>query len=66
MLTESNTKLLAKVVDLEFRSRRNTIRIIGLPESSEGPQPSDFSELLAEVFGDGVLDSPLKSDRAHR
>lgn len=67
ILTESNAKLLAKVVDLESRSRRNNIRIIGLPESIEGPRPSIFfSELLAEVFGDGVLESPPECDRAHR
>ncbi len=67
MLTESNAKLLAKVVDLESRSRRNNIRIIGLPESIEGPRPSVFfSELLAEVFGNGVLESPPECDRAHR
>lgn len=67
MLTESNAKLYAKVVDLESRSRRNNIRIIGLPESIEGPRPSVFfSELLAEVFGDGVLESPPECDRAHR
>ncbi|CAM4730842.1 unnamed protein product [Leuciscus chuanchicus] len=41
ILTESNAKLLAKVVDLE-------------------------SQLLAEVFGDGVLESPPECDRAHR
>ncbi|XP_016117702.1 (E3-independent) E2 ubiquitin-conjugating enzyme-like [Sinocyclocheilus grahami] len=67
MLKESNSKLLAKLVNLEFRSRRNNIRIIGLPESIEGPRPSVvFSELLAEVFGDGVLESPPECDRAHR
>lgn len=65
MLTESNVKLLAKVVDLE--SRHNNIRIIGLPESIEGPRPSVFfSELLAEVFRDGVLESPPECDRTHR
>lgn len=66
MLTESNAKLLAKVVDLESRSRRNNIRIIGLPESIEGPRPSVFfSELLSEVFGNGVLESPPECDRGH-
>ncbi|KAI4800797.1 hypothetical protein KUCAC02_007095 [Chaenocephalus aceratus] len=38
-LTDSNVKLLAKVTDLESRSRRNNIRIVGLPESIEGPHP---------------------------
>ncbi len=48
-LTESNTKLKAKTADLEARSRRNNIRIIGVPESLEGPRPTTFfSELLFE------------------
>lgn len=67
MLTESNSKLLTKVIDLESRSRRNNIRIVGLPESIEGPRPTTFfSELLVEVFGNGVLNSPPECDRAHR
>ena len=66
-LAESNTKLQAKLTDLESRSRRNNIRIIGLPESIEGPRPSTFfSELLAEVFGKDVLESAPECDRAHR
>lgn len=67
MLTESNAKLFSKVVDLESRSRRNNIRIIGLPESIEGPRPSIFfSDLLVEVLGNEVLESPPECDRAHR
>ncbi|KAI4822545.1 hypothetical protein KUCAC02_008083 [Chaenocephalus aceratus] len=66
-LTDSNVKLLAKVTDLESRSRRNNIRIVGLPESIEGPHPSTFfPKLLMEVFGEGVLYSPPECDRAHR
>ncbi|KAI2642956.1 LINE-1 type transposase domain-containing protein 1 [Labeo rohita] len=64
---ETVDQIQTTVVDLESRSRRNNIRIIGLPESTEGPRPSVFfSELLAEVFGDGVLESPPECDRAHR
>lgn len=66
-LTESNAKLLAKVSDLESRSRRNNIRVIGIPESVEGPRPTVFfAELLKEVLGEDVLDSPPECDRAHR
>ncbi|KAI4788433.1 hypothetical protein KUCAC02_025853 [Chaenocephalus aceratus] len=66
-LTDSNVKLLAKVTDLKSRSRRNNIRIVGLPESIEGPHPSTFfPKLLMEVFGEGVLDSPPECDRAQR
>ncbi|KAF3847098.1 hypothetical protein F7725_020126 [Dissostichus mawsoni] len=66
-LTDSNAKLLAKVTDLESRSRCNNIRIVGLQESIEGPHPSTFfPKLLMEVHGEGVLDSPPECDRAHR
>jgi len=65
-LMESNARLLAKATDLESRRRRNNIRIVGLPESIEGPHPSTFfSELLVEVLGDGVLSLPLECDKAH-
>ncbi|CAI5657495.1 unnamed protein product [Oreochromis niloticus] len=66
-LAESNTKLKAKTIDLESRSRRNNIRIIGLPESIEGPRPTSFfADFLVEVLGDQILQSPPELDRAHR
>ncbi len=66
-LSDSNAKLLAKVTDLESRSHRNNVRIIGLPESIEGPRPSAFfSQLLFDVLGKDVLSSPPEIDRAHR
>lgn len=66
-LMKSNDKLLAKVSDLESRSRRNNIRVVGIPESVEGPKPTTFfAELLMEVFGEGFLESPPECDRAHR
>lgn len=66
-LRESNTKLAAKVVDLEGRSRRQNIRILGLAEPVEGDRPTQFfSDLLCEVFGKDTLPSPPEIDRAHR
>ena len=66
-LADSNNKLLAKTRDLESRSRRNNIRIIGLPESIEGPAPTMFfSKLLVELLGEEILESPPELDRAHR
>lgn len=35
-------RLKAKTGDLEARSRCNNLRIIGLPESIQGPRPTDF------------------------
>ncbi|KAJ8277991.1 hypothetical protein GJAV_G00082520 [Gymnothorax javanicus] len=64
--TASNAKLAAKIIDLESRSRRNNIRVIGLPEAIEGTQlTAFFSNMLGEVFGD-VLGSPPECERAHR
>lgn len=66
-LADSNAKLAAKAADLEGRSRRNNLRIIGLPESIEGPRPTAFfSDLLVEMFGRQILQSPPELDRAHR
>jgi len=65
-LEDNFAKLKAKTIDLESRSRRNNIRIAGVPESVEGTQPTTFlSKLLLEVFGDEVLSSPPEFDRAH-
>lgn len=65
-LANSNAKLTAKTIDLESHSRRNIIRTIGLLESIEGPRPTSFfAELLAEVLGDQILQSPPELDRAH-
>ncbi|KAF3847423.1 hypothetical protein F7725_020451, partial [Dissostichus mawsoni] len=48
----SYNKLKAKAIDLESRSRRNNIRIAGLPESIEGARPTDlFLRLLVELLG---------------
>lgn len=66
-LQKDNDLLKQKVADLEGRSRRQNIRIIGLPESIEGPRPSAFfSQLLIDVLGPEVLTSPPEIDRAHR
>lgn len=67
-MAEAIAKLQAKVLDLEGRSRRNNIRIFGLPEAIEsGSRPTDFfAELLVEVLGEKVLTSAPELDRAHR
>ena len=65
-LQHDNESLKAKLADLEGRSRRQNIRIIGLPESLEGSIPTTFfSQLLVDVFGMEVLSSPPELDRAH-
>ncbi|KAI4806528.1 hypothetical protein KUCAC02_017348 [Chaenocephalus aceratus] len=66
-LAASNAKLRAKTADLEARSRRKNIRIIGLPESIEGPRPTAFfSDLLPQFLGDQILPTSPELVRAHR
>lgn len=66
-LSKDNEKLRAKIDDLENRSRRNNVRVIGIPEGSEGTHPSAFiEEMLLEVFGDQSFAKKPEVDRAHR
>lgn len=58
------TRLHGQCEDLESRSRRNNIRLVGIPEDSEGPKVTDFTaRMLQEVLG--LNEKPLL-DRAHR
>ncbi|XP_059848464.1 uncharacterized protein LOC132406661 [Hypanus sabinus] len=66
-LEEKNSKLLSKMVDLESRSRRCNLRILGLPEATEqGPLVKYFSDFLCEIFGKEFLPNPPEFERAHR
>ncbi|XP_059814483.1 uncharacterized protein LOC132386212 isoform X2 [Hypanus sabinus] len=56
-----------KITDLENRSRRQNLRIIGFPENVEsGDLTEFFSNLLWEVFGADVLKAKATIDHAHR
>ncbi|CAK6983802.1 hypothetical protein L3Q82_017143 [Scomber scombrus] len=51
-LTTLADSLTKKCDDLEGRSRWNNIRLLGLPEGSEGKQPTDFmAQLLHDLLG---------------
>ena len=66
-IEESYAKLKAKTIDLDSCCRCNNIRIVGLPESIEGVQPTTFfSKLLVDIIDEGTLHSPPELDRAHR
>ncbi|KAJ7985105.1 hypothetical protein DPEC_G00348620 [Dallia pectoralis] len=67
-LVKDNSRLRDKLDDLEFRSRRNNVRILNVPEKMELDGALTFvSSLLLEVLGpSGVLSSAPKLDRAHR
>lgn len=63
-LTAQVESLSKKCKDLEGRSRWNNIRLVGLPEGSEGSRTTEFiAQLLQELLG---LDSQPVLDRAHR
>ena len=65
-LRDNNARLKAKVTNLESRSRKQNMRILGSPESTESGTPTEFFlKLLYEIFGNNSLPSPPEIDRAH-
>ncbi|XP_044129061.1 uncharacterized protein LOC122922511 [Bufo gargarizans] len=59
--------LFAKTDDLENRSRRNNIRIVGIPEETEGTNATEFIEKwLFQLFQDKGLSALYAVERAHR
>lgn len=65
-LERDNEKLKSKADDLENRSRRNNLRILGIPENVETSKPSHFmASFFAELFGDKLPQTP-EIERAHR
>lgn len=65
-LRNDNAQLKAKVTNLESQSRRQNIRILGLPESIESESPTEFSKLLCEIYGNNTLPSPPDINRTLR
>lgn len=65
---EKQVKSLSdKVVDLENRSRRNNLRLVGLPEKEEGSDACAFLEkFLPEILEMDQSCTPLIIERAHR
>lgn len=57
----------AKMEDLENRSRRSNVRLIGLPENDQGKDACTFLEKwIPEILGAGSFAAPLAIERAHR
>ncbi|CAI5642624.1 unnamed protein product [Oreochromis niloticus] len=66
VVVEDNDKLRARLIDVESRSRRNNIRLLGIPENIEWPRPTVyFSQMLVDIFGVDVLKTAPELDRAH-
>ncbi|CAK6964432.1 protein ECT2-like [Scomber scombrus] len=59
-LSKSNTMLLSKTEDLESRSRCQNLRVLGIPENTEGPQATSFipnqEPLQVRIFPDFTVD----------
>lgn len=65
--TQQIAFLLNKVDDLENRLRRNNIRLVGVPEKSEGKDPVAFFESwLLDTVGKDLLSAHFSIERAHR
>lgn len=62
-----NERLSAKVNDLEGHSRRNNIKIVGIPEGEESGRPTEFvTGLIPKLFGASNFPKTVTVDRAHR
>lgn len=64
---ENQETLQAKLTDLEARSRRNNLRIYGIPEESEGTNLLEFvTRLIKSEVGLPLTDLDLGIQRCHR
>lgn len=62
-----NEKLQLTVEDLISRSKRKNLRVIGIPEGTEGTDARLFmTTLFKKVTGDALQDADLELERAHR
>ncbi|KAJ1093716.1 hypothetical protein NDU88_006808 [Pleurodeles waltl] len=58
--------LRSKVTDLEDRSRRDNIRLFGIPENEEGPDVKAFLSSVLPKLTSLSFDPPLEFQQAHR
>ncbi|KAJ1101993.1 hypothetical protein NDU88_007054 [Pleurodeles waltl] len=58
--------LRSKITDLEDRSRRDNIRLFGMPENEEGPDVQAFLSFVLPKLTSLTFDPPLEFQRAHR
>ncbi|KAJ1216188.1 hypothetical protein NDU88_003794 [Pleurodeles waltl] len=58
--------LRSKLTDLEDRSRRNNICLLGFPEGIEGTDILSYLRDILPKLTDITFDPPLESERVHR
>lgn len=63
-MTSDISMLQAKCEDLESRSRRNNLRLLGVEEGAEGPRPTNFIAVFLQDLLQ--LDEKPSLDEAHR
>ena len=67
MLGQENATLRAKLDGLEGNSRRNNIKILGIPEGEENNNPTEFVQnLIPKLLGESSFENAVIIDRAHR
>ncbi|KAJ1208770.1 hypothetical protein NDU88_004153 [Pleurodeles waltl] len=67
--TDSGQELIylhCKLMDFEDRSRRNNIRLLGLPEGIEGTDLISYLRDILPKLTDITFDPPLEFERVHR
>lgn len=58
---------LQKIDEYEYRARRKNVRVLGLPEKSEGNNPVEFMEgWFRGMFGKDAFSKMFAIERAHR
>lgn len=65
-LTKQTRQMQDKLTDLEARSRRNNVRIFGLPEDTEGSSMTDYLDQLLKKELELPEGTDLQIQRAHR
>ncbi len=59
-------RLTEKMTDMEDRSRRNNVRLLGLPEGAEGPNAAGFLRANLSMWIPSLKGHDIEIDRAHR
>ncbi len=59
-------RLTEKMTDIEDRSRRNNVRLVGLPEGADGPNAAGFLRVNLSKWIPFLRGRDIEIDRAHR
>ncbi len=65
-LKDQLERLTEKMTDMEDRSRRNNVRLVGLPEGMKGPDAASFLRANLSKWIPSLRGRDIEIDRAHR